>query len=88
VGIEYRSAIVDKKMWFEDWKADAVLGKQGIGSMVSLVKRKNKLYLILKVPRMLAELWSICCGSTLATFALLQRATAMCSVTMNWLLQS
>lgn len=40
VGLEYRLAIVDTKKRFGDREADAVLGKQGIGAIFSLVERK------------------------------------------------
>ena len=50
IGIERRPVIVDNKKRFGDWEANTVLGKQGTGAIVSLVERKNKLYLIRKVP--------------------------------------
>ncbi|MCF1431236.1 MAG: IS30 family transposase [Shewanella sp.] len=50
IGIEHRPAVVDEKARLGDWEADTVLGKQGTGTIVSLVERKSKLYLIRKVP--------------------------------------
>jgi IS30 family transposase len=49
VSIDERPAIVDTKTRFGDWEIDTVLGKHGTGSIVTLLKRKTRFYLIKKV---------------------------------------
>jgi IS30 family transposase len=47
--IDERPAIVDTKKRFGDWEIDTVLGKHGTGSIVTLLERKARLYLVKKV---------------------------------------
>lgn len=49
VSIDERPAIVDTKKRFGDWEIDTVLGKHGTGSIVTLLERKTRFYLIKKV---------------------------------------
>ncbi|WOD09336.1 IS30 family transposase [Marinomonas sp. GJ51-6] len=55
VGIEERPDILDTKQRFGYWEVDTVLGKQGTVTIVSLVERKSKMYLIRKVPKKSTE---------------------------------
>ncbi|CAG9000937.1 MAG: IS30 family transposase ISAs2 [Candidatus Celerinatantimonas neptuna] len=49
VSIDERPAIVDTRERLGDWEADTVLGKQGMGALVTLAERKSKLYLVKRV---------------------------------------
>lgn len=49
VSIDDRPVIVDTKKRFGDWEIDTVLGKHGTGSIVTLLERKTRFYLIKKV---------------------------------------
>jgi IS30 family transposase len=49
VSIDERPAIVETKKRFGDWEIDTVLGKNGTGSIVTLLERKTRFYLIKKV---------------------------------------
>ncbi|QRV22404.1 IS30 family transposase [Marinomonas foliarum] len=49
VSIEERPDIVDTRKRFGDWEIDTVLGKHGTGSIVTLLERKTRFYLIKKV---------------------------------------
>ncbi len=49
VSIDDRPVIVDTKKRFGDWEIDTVLGKHGSGSIVTLLERKTRFYLIKKV---------------------------------------
>lgn len=49
VSIDERPAIVETKKRFGDWEIDTVLGKHGTGSIVTLLERKTRFYLIKKV---------------------------------------
>jgi IS30 family transposase len=49
VSIDERPNIVDSRGRFGDWEIDTVLGKHGTGSIVTLLQRKKRFYLIKKV---------------------------------------
>ncbi|MDB4837006.1 IS30 family transposase [Marinomonas sp.] len=49
VSIDDRPVIVETKKRFGDWEIDTVLGKHGTGSIVTLLERKTRFYLIKKV---------------------------------------
>lgn len=49
VSIELRPAVVDERSRLGDWEADLVLGAQGTGAIVTLAKRKSRIYLTKKV---------------------------------------
>ncbi|WCN09146.1 IS30 family transposase [Marinomonas mediterranea] len=49
VSIEERPDIVDTRKRFGDWEIDTVLGKSGTGSIVTLLERTTRFYLIKKV---------------------------------------
>lgn len=49
VSIDERPVIVETKKRFGDWEIDTVLGKHGTGSIVTLLERKTRFYLIKKV---------------------------------------
>ncbi|MBJ7536733.1 IS30 family transposase [Marinomonas transparens] len=49
VSIEERPDVVDTRERFGDWEIDTVLGKNGTGSIVTLLERKTRCYLIKKV---------------------------------------
>lgn len=49
VSIDDRPAIVDSRERFGDWEIDTVLGLHGTGSIVTLLERKTRFYLIKKV---------------------------------------
>jgi IS30 family transposase len=49
VSISERPVIVETIKRFGDWEIDTVLGKHGTGSIVTLLERKTRFYLIKKV---------------------------------------
>lgn len=49
VSIDDRPTIVDSRERFGDWEIDTVLGKHGTGSIVILLERKSRFFLIQKV---------------------------------------
>jgi IS30 family transposase len=49
VSVDERPVIVGTKKSFGDWEIDTVLGKHGTGSIVTLLKRASRFYLIKKV---------------------------------------
>ena len=49
VSIDERPSIVDTRERFGDWEIDTVLGKHGTGSIVTILERKTRFYLIKKV---------------------------------------
>ncbi len=49
VSIDDRPVIVETKKRFGDWEIDTVLGRHGTGSIVTLLERKTRFYLIKKV---------------------------------------
>ena len=49
VSIDDRPAIVDSRERFGDWEIDTVLGKHGMGAIVTLLERKSRFFLIQKV---------------------------------------
>lgn len=51
VSIEHRPAIVDTRRRFGDWELDTVIGKHHRQALVTLVERKSRLTLIVKVMR-------------------------------------
>tara|TARA_R110002050_G_scaffold299462_1_gene465147 strand:- start:7534 stop:8316 length:783 start_codon:yes stop_codon:yes gene_type:complete len=53
--IESRPAIVDTRERFGDWEIDTVLGKHGTDSIVTILGRKTRFYLIKKVASKSAE---------------------------------
>lgn len=55
VSIEQRPAIVDTRRRFGDWELDTVIGKHHRQALVTLVERKSRLTLIVKVMRKTAE---------------------------------
>lgn len=65
VSIDERPAIVDTRERFGDWEIDTVLGKHGTGAIVTILERKSRLYLAMKVDSKSAE------DVTRATIALL-----------------
>ena len=65
VSIDERPAIIDTRERFGDWEIDTVLGKHGTGAIVTILERKSRLYLAMKVDSKSAE------DVTRATIALL-----------------
>jgi IS30 family transposase len=66
VSIDERPAIVETRERFGDWEIDTVLGKNGTGAIVTLLERKSRFYLAMKVDSKSAE------DVTRATIALLK----------------
>ncbi len=48
VSIDERPAVVDAKSRFDDWEMDTIIGKDGKGAIVTLVKRTTKKLLMVK----------------------------------------
>jgi IS30 family transposase len=49
ITIDERPVIIETKKRFGDWEIDTVLGRHGTGSIVTLLERKTRFYLIKKV---------------------------------------
>lgn len=56
VGIEERPAIVEEKSRIGDWEGDTVAGRQGTGSLVTMVDRLSRYTLVQQVPQRRADL--------------------------------
>ncbi len=50
VSIDERPAVVDSKARFGDWKLDTIVGKDGKGTIVTIVERTTKKMLMVKSP--------------------------------------
>lgn len=55
VGIEHRPAVVDTRSRRGDWEGDTIVGKNHQGAIVSLVERKTRYTLLVKVLRSTAD---------------------------------
>ena len=51
VSIDERPAVVDAKARFGDWEMDTIIGKDGMGAIVTLVERTSKKLLMAKSPK-------------------------------------